>query len=133
MAVLNSNALVRTIYLCLGWCAVGFAIAGVFVPGLPVTVFVLIAAWFFARSSRRFEKNQLSNRWFGPRLRSFRDSGGMPRPSKFAALASMWTAIVISAAMLASISLVGSLVTVALGVIGTLTIVFAVPTVTDPK
>ena len=128
-----SSTLRRMIYGGLGWCAVALAFAGVFVPGLPVTVFVLIASWCFARSSPRFENYLRTNRWFGPRLRRFQDSGGMPRSAKIAALACMWIAIAISSTVLASVSTVASLITIALGGIGTLTIVFAVRTVTEPK
>lgn len=125
----SRSLLSRMIYGGLGWCAVALAFAGVFVPGLPVTVFVLIASWCFARSSPRFESYLLTNRWFGSRLRRFREFGGMPRTAKIAAIASMWTAIAISSAVLASVSMVGSLVTILLGGIGTLTIMLAVRTV----
>jgi uncharacterized membrane protein YbaN (DUF454 family) len=117
----------------LGWCAVALAFAGVFVPGLPVTVFVLIASWFFAQSSPRFESFLRTNRWFGPRLQRFRESGGMPRAAKLAAIASMWTAIIISSTVLAAVSIVGSLLTIVSGVIGTVTIVFIIRTVAEPK
>lgn len=123
----------RVVYGGLGWCAVALAFAGVFVPGLPVTVFVLIASWFFARSSPRFERYLLTNRWFGARLQRFRDSGGMPRSTKLAALGSMWTAITISSVMLASVSIIGSLITIFMGGVGTLTIVFGVRTVAESK
>jgi uncharacterized protein len=127
-----STTLSRVIYGGLGWCAVALAFAGVFVPGLPVTIFVLIASWFFARSSPRFESCLRKNRWFGSRLQRFRDCGGMPRSAKLAAIASMWTAIAISSAVLASISIIGSLVTIVLGGIGTLTIVCVIRTVAEP-
>src|SRR5215470_7418804 len=129
----NSNNFRRVVYGGLGWCAVALAFAGVFVPGLPVTVFVLIASWLFARSSPRFERYLLTNRWFGSRLQRFRDNGGMPRSAKFAALGSMWTAITISSVMLASVSIAGSLITILLGGVGTLTIVFGVCTVAESK
>jgi len=125
----NSSNFKRIVYGGLGWCAVALAFAGVFVPGLPVTVFVLIASWLFARSSPRIEKYLLTNRWFGSRLRRFRDSGGMPRSAKVAALGSMWTAITISSVLLASVSITGSLITIFMGGVGTLTIVFGVRTV----
>jgi uncharacterized membrane protein YbaN (DUF454 family) len=121
----------RVIYVAIGWCAVALAFAGVFVPGLPVTIFVIIAAWFFARSSPRFENYLLTNRFFGSRLRRFRDSGGMTRSAKVAAIASMWTAIAISSVLLASVSIAASLITIALGIIGTLTIMLKVRTVSD--
>lgn len=121
----------RVIYVSLGWCAVGLAFAGVFVPGLPVTVFVLIASWFFARSSPRFENYLLTNRWFGSRLKRFRERGGMPRSAKLASIASMWTAIAVSSVALASVNIILSIATIGLGVIGTLTITLVVRTVAD--
>lgn len=120
MAAGNSNNFRRFVFGGLGWCAVALAFAGLFVPGLPVTVFVLIASWFFARSSPRFEKYLLTNRWFGSRLQRFRDSGGMPRSAKLAALGSMWTAIAISSVVLAAVSIIGSLITILLGGVGLL-------------
>jgi uncharacterized protein len=46
----------RMVYGGVGWCAVALAIAGVLVPGLPTTVFVLVASYCFLRSSPRFER-----------------------------------------------------------------------------
>ena len=67
------------------------AIIGVFVPGLPTTVFVIAASYLFARSSPRLERWLERNRWLGPPLQRFRQTRGMPRKSKVLALASMWT------------------------------------------
>lgn len=41
----------RFVLVCVGWGAVACAFIGVFVPGMPTTVFVLVAAYCFARSS----------------------------------------------------------------------------------
>jgi hypothetical protein len=49
------------------------------------------------------------------------------------ALASMWTAIALSSAVLASVSIVGSLITIVLGAIGTLMIVLNIRTLADTK
>src|SRR5262245_28557915 len=109
-----STSLGRLIYGCLGWCAVGVAFAGIFVRGMPVTVFVLIASWLFARSSPSFESYLKAIRWLGPYLQRFHDSGGMPWSAKIAALVCMWTAIAISSVMLAYVSITASLVTIVL-------------------
>lgn len=122
----------RYVYGGLGWCAVALAFAGVFVPGLPVTIFVIAASYLFARSSPRFEAWLLANQWFGPRLRYFRETGGMPKSAKRAALASMWTAIAVSSLLLVQVSRRATFVVIALGGIGTLAILYAVRT-TPPQ
>jgi uncharacterized protein len=121
----------RGIYGGLGWCAVTLGLAGVVIPGLPATEFLLAAAYFFSRSSPRFEAWLQANRWLGPRLRRFRESGGMPVRAKVAALLSMWIGIAISSVALASIHNLVPLVTFAAGVVGSFAILFFVRTVPE--
>jgi uncharacterized membrane protein YbaN (DUF454 family) len=121
----------RIIYAALGWCAVGLAIAGVLLPGLPATIFVIAASFCFARSSPRFERWLRNNRWLGPPLRRFAATGGMPRSAKRAALTAMWTAVLLSAALLAPAHWRLSLFIVGMGAVGTLSIVFGVRTVPE--
>jgi uncharacterized protein len=119
----------RMIYAGLGWISVALGLAGVFLPGLPTTEFVILASFLFARSSPRFDAWLRTNRFLGPRLQRYRDyGGGMPRSAKIAALTSMWISIALSSIALVRISVAGSLLTVALGVAGTVTILFVVRT-----
>jgi uncharacterized membrane protein YbaN (DUF454 family) len=99
---------------------------------MPTTVFLILASYFFARSSPRLDQWLLTHRWFGPPLRRFRETGGMPWRAKLAALASMWLAVLISTGLLLRAS-AGAAAAVALGlaVAGTLTILFWVRTVPD--
>ena len=55
MKPVAAGAATSTIFGGLGWCAVALAIAGVMLPGLPTTVFVLAASYCFSRGSPRFE------------------------------------------------------------------------------
>ncbi|MFN0103307.1 MAG: YbaN family protein [Bryobacteraceae bacterium] len=125
----KSTRLSKCIYGGLGWCAVAFGFAGILVPGLPTTVFIIGASYFFARSSPRFDAWLRANRLFGPPLQRFHDTGGMTRSAKATALASMWTAITISSLALAAVGATGPLVAIALGGIGTAAIHFGVRTV----
>jgi uncharacterized protein len=119
----------RVIYGALGWCAVALGLTGVVVPGLPTTVFVIAASYCFARSSPRFERWLRDNRWLGPPLRKFAAAGGMPASAKRAALTAMWIAILISCLLLVWTHWAVALVAIALGIVGTLSIVFGVRTV----
>lgn len=123
------SSVTRAIYAAAGWTAVGLAFLGAFTPGLPTTVFVLIASYCFARSSPRFERWLGSNRMLGPSLCRFREAGGMSRTVKGAALVSMWTAIALSSLALLAVSRVAPAIVIASGAIGTFVILFGVRTV----
>ncbi len=124
----DAAAPTRMIYLGLGWCAVALALAGVMLPGLPTTVFVLAASYCFSRSSPRFERWLRENPWLGPRLERVARADGMPPAAKRAALTAMWIAVLLSSALLIRVHWAAAAGTVALGVVGTLSILFAVRT-----
>jgi uncharacterized membrane protein YbaN (DUF454 family) len=79
----------RFVYLALGWLMVGTGIAGAFLPVLPTTPFLLLALWFFSRSSPKLEKWLLSHPRFGKSLRNWRENGSIARKAKIAALSLM--------------------------------------------
>ena len=57
-------------------------IIGVFVPGLPTTVFILIAGWAAMRSSPRMHAWLWQHRLFGPMLRNWEAGGFVSRRAK---------------------------------------------------
>ena len=64
---------------------------GIIVPGLPTTVFFIIAAWCFSKSSPRFEQWVLDLPRIGPMVRAHRAGEGMPRKAKAWAIGMMVT------------------------------------------
>jgi uncharacterized membrane protein YbaN (DUF454 family) len=118
----------RALFVTLGMFAVALGIIGVFVPGLPTTEFILAASYLFARSSPRLEGWLEGNRWFGPMLRRFRETRGMPRKTKALALVWMWTGLGLSLYTLAAAGVGVQLFVLTMGLVGTLTILFVVRT-----
>lgn len=118
----------RPLYAALGLLSVALAIAGVFVPGLPTTVFVIAASYLFSRSSPALAAWLERNRWLGPSLRRFRETRGMPARSKAAALASMWTGVGASLYALADVSVAAQAAALTLALVGTATILLCVRT-----
>lgn len=80
-----------------GWVAVGVGGLGVVVPGLPTTVFFIVAAACFSRSSPRFERWVLDLPRIGPLVRDHRDGLGMPRRAKVFAIATIVAVSLLSA------------------------------------
>ncbi len=81
----KSPALVRGFWLVLGLLFVGLGIIGALLPLLPTTVFLILAAGCFARSSPRLETWLLNHKRFGPTLRAWRANGAISRKAKIAA------------------------------------------------
>lgn len=80
--------LLALVSLCLG-------ILGVFIPGLPTTVFVLIAGWAAMRSSPRLHGWLWQHRLFGPMLQNWQAGGFVSRKAKRSAAAMMAVCAVI--------------------------------------
>jgi uncharacterized membrane protein YbaN (DUF454 family) len=128
MTKIRETRIGRPVCAALGLLSVVLGIAGVFVPGLPTTVFVIAASYLFSRSSPTLAAWLERNRWLGPSLRRFRETRGMPAKSKAAALASMWAGVGASVYALAGVSITAQAVALSLALAGTVTILLYVRT-----
>lgn len=81
--------LARTVWFTGGWTSVAIGSVGVVVPGLPTTVFFIIAAGCFSRSSPRFEQWVLDLPKIGPLVRGYRAGDPMPTKAKAWAIGSI--------------------------------------------
>jgi hypothetical protein len=110
--------------MALGFVATGIGIAGVILPGLPGTVFLIIGLWAFSRSSERFQMWLFNHPRFGAPLRAWHAHRVIPVRAKIAAVGMMavsqalltvwvagdgampadWTVPAISAAVLALVA-----------------------------
>jgi uncharacterized membrane protein YbaN (DUF454 family) len=68
-------------------------IIGIFVPLLPTTPFLLLAAACYARSSRRLYRWLISNKWIGKYVSSYREGEGIPVRVKALTIAVLWLTI----------------------------------------
>jgi len=108
--------------LGLGWTCVALGFIGVFVPGMPTTTFLLIAAWCFYRSSERAHAWLLHNRLLGPYVRAFLSGEGMSVRSKVIAIVTMWLTCGTSAWLFVPV-LWGRVLVLSCAVIGTVAVV----------
>lgn len=91
----RSLALRYLLFAC-GCLSVILGVIGIFLPVLPTTPFLLLAAACFARSSKRFYLWLVMHPKLGPWVRDYLDGQGLPLKGKIWALALMWTSISLS-------------------------------------
>lgn len=75
----------RHLYLLAGFLCLGLAVIGALLPVMPTTVFVILAAYCFTRSSPRMERRLLEHPRFGPHIVRWRERGAISRTGKKAA------------------------------------------------
>ncbi len=82
----TKNPALRYLWLILGFLCTGLGFLGYILPGLPGTVFILLATYFFARSSPKFYNWLLNNKMFGQLIRDWKDGKGIPLRAKILAV-----------------------------------------------
>ena len=87
----------RTLLVAAGFVCVALAVAGIVLPLLPTTPFLLLAAACFARSSPRLDAWLHNNRLFGPYLRAYRHGHGIPLRAKVSIISLLWLSVGLSA------------------------------------
>lgn len=93
---ISPSPIVRWALITGGTIFVGIGILGIFLPLLPTTVFFLMAAWCYARSSKRFYFWLHNNKYFGKHLKDYREGKGMSKQSKIITLVVLWGGILYS-------------------------------------
>lgn len=88
---------IKWMFLVLGFISLGLGVIGIFLPLLPTTPFLLLAAACFLRSSERMHAWLLGNRWIGSHLRSYREERAINRWARLGTLAILWGAIIFAA------------------------------------
>jgi len=94
----------RQFYWVLGWSCVALGVLGAFLPLLPTTVFLLIAAWAFARSSPRWHRWLREHPRFGHLVRGWEEHHAMPRRAKRVAWATLGASYLFTATLLGPFS-----------------------------
>ncbi|NQW01539.1 MAG: YbaN family protein [Rhodospirillales bacterium] len=81
----------RWLLFAFGWLNVGVGVIGIFVPGLPITVFLIIALWAFSKSSDRFHSWLWNHPRLGPSIQNWHVHRVIPVKAKVLAVTMMTT------------------------------------------
>ena len=90
------NKFLRAGLIIAGTFFVFLGVLGIFLPVLPTTPFLLLAAAAYARSSEHFYYWLLHNKWFGNYIKNYREGKGISMNIKIWTVAFLWITILVS-------------------------------------
>ena len=124
------NPIAKILWILLGSFFVMIGAIGAVVPGLPTTVFLILAAACYIRSSQKLYDWLIKNKTFGPYLKDYREGKGMPKNAKILAV-SMIIIFAGYAVIFAIEDLAIRILVAAFGIIGIFYVTFKVPVTED--
>ena len=83
----------RWVLIIVGSFFAGLGILGIFLPLLPTTPFLLLAAACYIRSSERLYNWLMNNKWIGRYIKNYLEGKGVPLKSKVLSISALWITI----------------------------------------
>ncbi len=123
--------LFKSIFILLGTLSLCIGMAGIVIPGLPTTPFVLLTAGLYLKGSDTLYQKLLNSHFPGGYIREYQRNKGMTTRAKTKAIATMAVMITLSILYWIDPWLIKLLV-IALGALGAVVILFFVPTAKLP-
>jgi uncharacterized membrane protein YbaN (DUF454 family) len=93
MLLVTLGRLKKQLFCIIGTIFLGIGIIGIFIPILPTTPFLLLAAFCYMRGSPRLYRMLLGNRFVGEYLKNYLEGKGMPVRVKIWTLGLLWLTI----------------------------------------
>ncbi|MEM7749383.1 MAG: YbaN family protein [Pseudomonadota bacterium] len=82
----KNGRLTRYLWQCAGGLSLALGVLGIFLPLLPTTPFLLLAAYCFQRSSPRLHRWLMEHPTFGPMIKDWQEHGAISRSAKLQAM-----------------------------------------------
>lgn len=83
----------KAILIFLGTVCVGLGLLGIFLPLMPTTVFLLMAAYCYSKSSEKFHNWLMTNRLFGKYISDYKSGKGITLRQKISTILILWASI----------------------------------------
>ena len=98
----------KPVFFAIGILSLSLGYVGIVIPGLPTTVFILIAAWAFSKCSTRFTIYIENHKIFGPIILNWKTYRGLSRRAKKMAILMIIPSFVFT--IYVAFSLIGDLI-----------------------
>lgn len=99
----KSNKLSKILNIIAGSISLSLGVIGIFVPLMPTTIFLIIAAYFYFKSSPKLYNWLVNHKIFGKYISDYRKYKAMPKKAKITAILMLWVTILISALIIAKL------------------------------
>jgi uncharacterized membrane protein YbaN (DUF454 family) len=99
---LMEETLLKEILVGSGTFFLVLGIIGIFIPILPTTPFLLLAAACYARGSKKIYNWLINNKWLGEYVKNYREGKGIPLTIKIISITLLWITIIFSAIIIVS-------------------------------
>jgi uncharacterized membrane protein YbaN (DUF454 family) len=83
----------KAVLIFLGTVCVGLGVLGMFLPLMPTTVFLLMAAYCYSKSSEKFHNWLMTNKLFGKYISDYKSGKGISLRQKITTIAILWASI----------------------------------------
>lgn len=93
----------KSALIIFGMISLLLGIIGIFLPLLPTTPFLLLAAACFSKGSDWFYRKLIENKWLGEYIKNYREGRGIPKRTKMIAILLLWVTILYSAIIMIDI------------------------------
>jgi len=106
------DAILNRILVGSGTFFLVIGIIGIFIPILPTTPFLILAAACYARGSKNFYNWLINNKWFGEYIKNYQEGRGVPFTVKILSIILLWITIAFSTIIIVSNFLIQIILTI---------------------
>lgn len=93
LSVSGRSRLLRYVWIVIGILMIGIGAVGILLPGVPTTVFVLVAVWAFTKGNPKWAARLETHPVFGPLIEDWRQHRAIPASAKIMAVSMMATSL----------------------------------------
>lgn len=97
------HSIKRVIYVCIGSMFLTFGVIGIFLPVIPTTPFLLLASFFYFRSSERMYHWLINHKILGAYIYCYLKYKAIPIKTKIGAIIFLWSTLCISMVLIDSL------------------------------
>ncbi len=91
------RTITKALLIIIGYISLALGILGIFLPLLPTTPFLLLAAACFLRSSDKLHRWLMTHKMLGPYIASWKKGEGIPMRAKVLSISFLWISMLASA------------------------------------